>query len=56
MLRRMGEHETALVLMEVHKSAYNSHIGVKALTHKILMVGLLLACPNEGYHCLYQEI
>lgn len=56
MLQCMGEHKTTLVLTEVHKSARSSHIGVKALAYKILMVVLLLAYPNEGYHCLCQKM
>lgn len=31
MLWCLGEHETILVLVEVHKGAYNSHIGGKSL-------------------------
>lgn len=30
------EHETALVLEEVHKGAYNCHINGKSLDHKLL--------------------
>lgn len=39
MLRCLGEHETTLVLVEVHKGAYSSHICEKALTHKLLRAG-----------------
>lgn len=38
MLRFLGEHESALVLAEVHKGAYNNQIGGKTLTHKLLRV------------------
>lgn len=35
----IGENEIALVLREVHEGAYNSHIGGRALAHKLLRVG-----------------
>lgn len=36
MLRCLGEHEIIQVLAEIHKGAYNSHIGGKALTENLL--------------------
>lgn len=39
MLRCLGEHETALVLVEVHMGACSSQIGKKGLTHKLLREG-----------------
>lgn len=35
------EHETIMVLAEVHKGAYNSHISGKALAHNLLRWVLL---------------
>lgn len=56
MLRCLGEHETTMVLAEVHNGACNSHIGEKALTHKLLWAGVLLAYSNERYHRLCKEV
>lgn len=39
MLQFLGEDDIAPVLAEVHKGAYNSHIGIKAPTPKLLGVG-----------------
>lgn len=39
MLQFLGEHETSLVLVEVHRGVYNSHINGKALAHKLLRAG-----------------
>lgn len=36
MLQCFSEHETLLVLTEVHKGACSSHISGKALAHKLL--------------------
>lgn len=36
MLRCLGDKEVALVLAEVHMGACNSHIGGKAIAHKLL--------------------
>lgn len=36
MFRCLDESHIALVLMKVHKRVYGSHIGEKALTHKLL--------------------
>ena len=39
MMRCMDDHETTLVLVEVHKGACNNHIGRKGLAYKLLMAG-----------------
>lgn len=42
MLQCLGDHETTLVLAEVHKGDYINHIGGKTISHKFL---------RKGYHC-----
>lgn len=39
MLQFQGKHETILLLVVVHKRAYNNHIGGKTLAHKLLRAG-----------------
>lgn len=36
MIKCLGEHETVMVLNKVHKGVCSSHIGGKALSHKLL--------------------
>lgn len=56
MLWCRGEHETALVLIEVHQRARGSHIDGRALTHKILRPGYYWPHPVKRQHGVCHEM